>query len=45
MSGQSDAFISLLRQVQLFSELSDADLRQITENAVMLRRSEKDLLA
>jgi CRP/FNR family transcriptional regulator len=44
MSGQSDAFISLLRQVQLFSELSDADLRQIIENAVMLRRSKNQII-
>jgi len=44
MSGQSEAFISLLRQVQLFSELSDADLRQITETAVMLRRSKNQII-
>src|SRR5215510_7995650 len=44
MSGQSEVFISLLRQVQLFSELSDADLRQITETAVMLRRSKHQII-
>jgi CRP/FNR family transcriptional regulator, cyclic AMP receptor protein len=44
MSGQSEAFISLLRQVQLFSELTEAELRQIAETAVMLRRSKNQII-
>jgi CRP/FNR family cyclic AMP-dependent transcriptional regulator len=44
MSGQSDVFINLLRQVQLFSELSDAELGQIAETAVMLRRTKNQII-
>ena len=44
MSGQSEVLISLLRQVQLFSELSEAELRQIAETAVMLRRSKNQII-
>ena len=44
MGGQSEIFISLLRQVQLFSELSDAELRQIAETAVMFRRSKNQII-
>src|SRR5262245_59586171 len=44
MSGQADVFISLLRQVQLFSELSEAELRQIAETAVTLRRAKNQII-
>ena len=44
MSGQSEVFISLLRQVQLFSELSDAELRQIADTAVTLRRARNQII-
>ena len=44
MSGQSDVFVNLLRQVQLFSELSEAELGQIAETAVMLRRTKNQII-
>jgi CRP/FNR family transcriptional regulator, cyclic AMP receptor protein len=44
MSGQSEAVISLLRQIQLFSELSEAELRHIAETAVMLRRAKNQII-
>src|SRR6476660_2377464 len=44
MSGQTEVFSNLLRQVELFSGLSDAERRQITENAVMLRRSKNQII-
>ena len=44
MSAQSEVFSSLLRQVQLFSELSEAELRQIAETAVMLRRAKNQII-
>jgi CRP/FNR family transcriptional regulator, cyclic AMP receptor protein len=44
MSGQSDVFLNLLRQVQLFSELSDAELGQIAETAVTLRRARNQIV-
>jgi len=44
MSGQTDVFVSLLREVQLFSELSDAELGQIAETAVMLRRAKNQII-
>ena len=44
MSGQSEVFVSLLRQVQLFSELSEAELRQIADSAVTLRRSKNQII-
>jgi CRP/FNR family transcriptional regulator, cyclic AMP receptor protein len=44
MSGQSDVFINLLRQVQLFSELSEAELERIAETAVMLRRAKNQII-
>jgi CRP/FNR family cyclic AMP-dependent transcriptional regulator len=44
MSGQSDVFVNLLRQVQLFSELSEAELGQIAETAVMLRRAKHQII-
>ena len=44
MSGQSDVFVNLLRQVQLFSELSEAELRQIAETAVTLRRARNQII-
>ena len=44
MSGQSDVFVNLLRQVQLFAELSDAELGQIAETAVMLRRAKNQII-
>jgi CRP-like cAMP-binding protein len=44
MRAQSDVFIGLLRQVQLFSELSEAELRQIAETAVMLRRAKNQII-
>jgi CRP/FNR family cyclic AMP-dependent transcriptional regulator len=44
MSGQAEVFVGLLRQVQLFSELSETELRQIAETAVMLRRSKNQII-
>jgi len=44
MSGQSEVFSNLLRQVQLFSELSDAEIRQIAETAVTLRRARNQII-
>jgi len=44
MSGQSDVFISLLRRVQLFSDLSDPELRQIADTAVTLRRARNQII-
>jgi CRP/FNR family cyclic AMP-dependent transcriptional regulator len=44
MSGQSEAVIRLLRQVQLFSELSEAERGQIAETAVMLRRVKNQII-
>ena len=44
MSGQSEVLIGFLRQVPLFSELSDAELRQITETAVTLRRPKNQII-
>ena len=44
MSGQSEVFINLLHQVQLFSELSEAELRQIAETAVTLRRARNQII-
>jgi len=44
MSAQSEAFINLLRQVQLFSELSDPELRQIADTAVTLRRARNQII-
>jgi len=44
MSGQSEVFINLLRQVELFSGLSDAELRQIAETAVTLRRAKNQII-
>ncbi len=44
MSEQSDVFISLLRQVQLFSQLSDAELRRIADSAVTLRRAKNQII-
>jgi CRP/FNR family cyclic AMP-dependent transcriptional regulator len=44
MSGQSDVFINLLRQVQLFSELAEVELEQIAETAVMLRRAKNQII-
>jgi CRP-like cAMP-binding protein len=44
MSGQSEVFSNLLRQVELFSGLSDAELRQIAETAVTLRRTKNQII-
>ena len=44
MSGQSEVFVSLLRQVQLFSALSDAELGKIAETAVTLRRAKNQII-
>jgi len=44
MGGQSDAFIGLLRQVHLFSELPEAELKQLAETAVMLRRAKNQII-
>src|SRR5262245_2414354 len=44
MSGQADVFVGLLRQVHLFSELSDAELKQIAETAVTLRRARNQII-
>jgi len=44
VGGQSDAFIRLLRQVQLFSELPEAELAQIAETAVNLRRARNQII-
>jgi CRP-like cAMP-binding protein len=44
MSGQSEVFVSLLRQVPLFSELSEAELGQIAETAVTLRRPKNQII-
>jgi len=44
MSAQSEVFSNLLRQVQLFSELSDTELRQIADTAVTLRRARNQII-
>jgi CRP/FNR family transcriptional regulator, cyclic AMP receptor protein len=44
MSAQSEVFSHLLRQVQLFSELSDTELRQIADTAVTLRRARNQII-
>jgi CRP/FNR family cyclic AMP-dependent transcriptional regulator len=44
MSGQTDVFVGLLRQVHLFSELSEAELKQIAETAVTLRRARNQII-
>jgi CRP-like cAMP-binding protein len=44
MSGQADVFMSLLRQVQLFSGLLEAELKQLAESAVMLRRAKNQII-
>ena len=44
MSGQADVFVGLLRQVHLFSELSEAELKQIAETAVTLRRAKNQII-
>jgi CRP-like cAMP-binding protein len=44
MSGQSEVFSNLLRQAQLFSELSDAELGRIAETAVTLRRAKNQII-
>ena len=44
MSGQSEVFVNLLRQVPLFSELSDAELGEIAETAVTLRRTKNQII-
>jgi CRP/FNR family transcriptional regulator, cyclic AMP receptor protein len=44
MSGQADVFVGLLRQVHLFSELSEAELKQIAETAVTLRRARNQII-
>ena len=44
MSGQSEVFVSLLRQIQLFSDLSDTELDQIAETAVTLRRAKNQII-
>ena len=44
MSGQADVFVGLLRQVHLFSELSEAELTQIAETAVTLRRARNQII-
>jgi len=44
MSGHTDVFVGLLRQVHLFSELSDAELEQIAETAVTLRRARNQII-
>jgi CRP/FNR family transcriptional regulator, cyclic AMP receptor protein len=44
MSGQSEVFVNLLRQVPLFSELSDAELGEIAETAVTLRRAKNQII-
>jgi len=44
MSGQADVFVGLLRQVHLFSELSEAEIRQIAETAVTLRRARNQII-
>jgi CRP/FNR family cyclic AMP-dependent transcriptional regulator len=44
MSGQAEVFVGLLRQVQLFAELSEAELRQVAETAVMLRRTKNQII-
>src|SRR5262245_7754625 len=44
MSGQADVFVGLLRQVHLFSELSEAELTQIAETAVTLRRAKNQII-
>jgi CRP/FNR family transcriptional regulator, cyclic AMP receptor protein len=44
MSGSSDVFVNLLRQVQLFSELSEGELERIAETAVMLRRAKNQII-
>ena len=44
MSGQSEVFCNLLRKVELFSGLSDAELRQIAETAVTLRRAKNQII-
>jgi CRP-like cAMP-binding protein len=44
MSGQTEVFSNLLRQVELFSGLSDAERRQIAETAVTLRRAKNQII-
>ena len=44
MSGPPEVFTNLLRQVQLFSELSEAELRQIADTAVTLRRTKNQII-
>src|SRR5262245_40677152 len=44
MSGQADVFVGLLRQVHLFSELSEPEIRQIAETAVTLRRARNQII-
>ena len=44
MSGQTDVFVGLLRQVHLFSELSEAEIRQIAETDVTLRRARNQII-
>ena len=44
MSGQSDVFVGLLRQVPLFSELLESELQQIAEMAVTLRRTKNQII-
>ena len=44
MSGQSDVFVDLLRQVHLFSELPGVELTQIAATAVTLRRARNQII-
>jgi len=44
MSGQAGFFVGLLRQVHLFSELSEPELRQVGETAVILRRTKNQII-
>src|SRR5262249_27190026 len=44
MSGQADVLVGRLRQVPLFSELSEPEVRKIAETAVMLRRAKHQII-
>src|SRR5262245_41758843 len=44
MTGQADVFLGLLRQVHLFAELSEAELKQIAETAVTVRRAKNQII-
>jgi len=44
MSGHPDVFASLLRQGQLFSDLPEAELKQLAETAVTFRRAKNQIV-